>query len=275
MATTPDIAAVGPFGPEGPEEEDLEDLGPLAVLSREERRRLRTIRHQTPSVDAVPAHPLDAVPAPSSRVHPAGAVPASTSTSRVSPVDAVPAPPSKVSSLDAASRPPPLSVLNGRVAGEVARLEAAGVPATPLGAAAATKRYRSGAPPVAPVLAATFAQAAQDPHLLRQWKRRVNAWELRAQHWLPREEMALVFLEALQSDAALLCQDVPLDRLQKADGIEHLFAQLAPLEQQKSLSFTAPMRAYEQIRRMPNELAKSYHARFLAVEAQLQRLGLT
>eukprot|EP00971_Amphidinium_carterae_P029799 586473-Amphidinium_carterae.1 len=87
--------------------------------------------------------------------------------------------------------------------------------------------------------------------------------------------MALVLLEALQADAALLCQDVPLERLQKSDGIEHLFAQLAPLEQQKGLSFTAAMRAYEQIRRMPNELAKSYHARFLAVEAQLQRLGLT
>eukprot|EP00971_Amphidinium_carterae_P219268 4352575-Amphidinium_carterae.1 len=54
-----------------------------------------------------------------------------------------------------------------------------------------------------------------------------------------------------------------------------MFAQLAPLEQQRGLSFTVAMRAYEQIRRMPNELAKSYHARFLAVGAQLQRLGLT
>eukprot|EP00971_Amphidinium_carterae_P346561 6488110-Amphidinium_carterae.1 len=28
------------------------------------------------------------------------------------------------------------------------------------------------------------------------------------------------------------------------------------------------------MRRFPNELAKSYHARFLAAEAQLERLGL-
>eukprot|EP00971_Amphidinium_carterae_P325307 6455509-Amphidinium_carterae.1 len=87
--------------------------------------------------------------------------------------------------------------------------------------------------------------------------------------------MALVLLESLQADAALLCQDVPLSRLQQTDGIEHLFAQLAPLEQQKSLSYTAAMRAYEQIRRQQNELAKSFHARFLAAEAQLQRLGLS
>eukprot|EP00971_Amphidinium_carterae_P325229 6455406-Amphidinium_carterae.1 len=93
------------------------------------------------------------------------------------------------------------------------------------------------------------------------------------QHWLPREEMALVLLEALQADAALLCQDVPLERLQKSDGIEHLFAQLAPLEQPELHSRDARLRADSS--HAKRVIAKSYHARFLAVEAQLQRLGLT
>ena len=54
---------------------------------------------------------------------------------------------------------------------------------------ASDRRFRSGAPPPAPGLSLTFAQAASDPHAFRQWKRRVAAWQIRVAEWLPAEEM--------------------------------------------------------------------------------------
>eukprot|EP00971_Amphidinium_carterae_P058943 1165440-Amphidinium_carterae.1 len=72
------------------------------------------------------------------------------------------------------------------------------------------RKFRGGAPPAAPTLSLSFAQCAENPLAFRQWQRRVKAWHLRASQWMPAEELALVLLEALHGDSALLCQDIPL-----------------------------------------------------------------
>eukprot|EP00971_Amphidinium_carterae_P343148 6482740-Amphidinium_carterae.1 len=138
-----------------------------------------------------------------------------------------------------------------------------------------TKRFRSGAPPAAPPLSLTFQQCAHDPHALRQWKRKVKAWELRASQHVPQEELALLLVEALSGDPALLCQDLPLSELYTPYGVQRIIDQLLPLEQQRVHSFQQAMRAYEQLKRAPAEATRAYHARFLSCEQQLLRLGLS
>eukprot|EP00971_Amphidinium_carterae_P249615 4954620-Amphidinium_carterae.1 len=86
--------------------------------------------------------------------------------------------------------------------------------------------------------------------------------------------MGLVLLDSLQGDAGLLVQDVPLDRVTQADGVDFLLGLLAGMEQQRIQSYGSSMRAYETVSRKPGELLKSYHARFQMVEAQLERSGL-
>eukprot|EP00971_Amphidinium_carterae_P240038 4765824-Amphidinium_carterae.1 len=92
---------------------------------------------------------------------------------------------------------------------------------------------------------------------------------------MPEEEIALVLLEALHGDSALLCQDIPLARLYTADGVNYLLSHLAPMEQQRIHGYHQAMRNYENIRRQAGEQVRAYHARFLACEHQLLRLGLT
>eukprot|EP00971_Amphidinium_carterae_P181685 3604632-Amphidinium_carterae.1 len=139
-----------------------------------------------------------------------------------------------------------------------------------------TKKYRSGAPPQAPTdLSLSFHQCAQEPHSLRQWKRKVTAWELRASQHVPPEELGLLLIEALSGDPALLCQDLPIAELYTVHGVQRILDQLAPLEQQRVRSFQQAMRAYEQLRRGPSEATRAFHARFMTCEQQLLRLGLT
>eukprot|EP00971_Amphidinium_carterae_P140826 2790216-Amphidinium_carterae.2 len=93
---------------------------------------------------------------------------------------------------------------------------------------------------------------------MRQWKRRVAAWQLRAANWLPPEELGLVLLDSLQGDAALLVQDVPLARITQGDGVEHLLGLLSGMEQQRIQSYGSSMKAYESLMRKPGELIKPY-----------------
>eukprot|EP00971_Amphidinium_carterae_P264540 5247810-Amphidinium_carterae.2 len=110
------------------------------------------------------------------------------------------------------------------------------------------KKFRSGAPPPAPPLTLTFQQCSHEPHSLRQWKRKVQAWELRATQYVPTEELGLLLLEALHGDSALLCQDLPLTELYTVNGVQRIMDQLLPLEQQRVHSFQQSMRAYVAIR---------------------------
>ena len=96
---------------------------------------------------------------------------------------------------------------------------------------ASERRCRSGAPPAAPRLSITFAQAASDPHSFRLCKRRVAAWQIRVAQWIPDEEVGLILLEALQGDSALLCQDIPFQRLYARDGVQHLCDLYKDMEQ--------------------------------------------
>ena len=119
----------------------------------------------------------------------------------------------------------------------------------------------------APVLNLSISQAASDPHQFRQWKRRVSGWQVRCTQWLPPGEMGLVLLEAIQGDAALLCQEAPLQRLYARDGVQQLLDQLQHLEQQRAQGLGAAVRAYEELKRLPMEHAKSYNVKF----SQLKR----
>eukprot|EP00971_Amphidinium_carterae_P276386 5484667-Amphidinium_carterae.2 len=78
---------------------------------------------------------------------------------------------------------------------------------------------------------------------------KMSAWQMRAQSWLPASEMALVILEVLLNDAALLCREIPLERLTKDDGLQLIYRVL-----------------HEGLRRHLSEYPKAYHSR-------LRRLG--
>eukprot|EP00971_Amphidinium_carterae_P286932 5696385-Amphidinium_carterae.1 len=93
-----------------------------------------------------------------------------------------------------------------------------------------TKKFRSGVPPQAPTLSLSFHQCAKDPHALRQWKMKVQAWELRASQHVPPEELGSLLIEALSGDPALLCQDLPLAELYTVRGVQRILDQLAPLD---------------------------------------------
>eukprot|EP00971_Amphidinium_carterae_P351005 6491850-Amphidinium_carterae.1 len=135
-------------------------------------------------------------------------------------------------------------------------------------------RLRSGQPPAAPPLDISFARAMNEPLLFRQWERKVASWRLRATQWLPEPELALVLVEALSGDAAVLTQDIALGDLYCPGGVDILLDHLAPLRQPRVTNYQQSMKTYESLRRRAGETTKSFHARFLSAEHQLARLGL-
>eukprot|EP00971_Amphidinium_carterae_P047781 940900-Amphidinium_carterae.1 len=136
-------------------------------------------------------------------------------------------------------------------------------------------KWRGGQPPPPPALSLSFAQAASEPHAFRQWTRRVQAWQIRVAQWAPPEEHALMLLEVITGDPAMVLQEESIARLHQADGLQHLLTRLRVLEEQPVQSVGGAMKEYESIRRAPEELIRAFLARFLKVEQRMSRVGLT
>eukprot|EP00971_Amphidinium_carterae_P132783 2629815-Amphidinium_carterae.1 len=111
--------------------------------------------------------------------------------------------------------------------------------------ASETTKWRGGQPPPPPALSLSFAQAAAEPHSFRQWIRRVQAWQIRVKQWAPPEEHALMLLEVITGDPAMVLQEESIDRLHKADGVQHLLQRLRVLEEQPVQSVGGAMKEYE------------------------------
>eukprot|EP00971_Amphidinium_carterae_P090701 1795388-Amphidinium_carterae.2 len=137
------------------------------------------------------------------------------------------------------------------------------------------KRWRGGAPPQAPELNMSFEEAARDPSALRLWIRKVEAWQVRVQHWAPEEEHGLMLIERISGAAALLLQEVPLQEFAVKGGVEKVIECLRALDPKPVQKVAQALREYENLRRAPQELMRSYVARFLNAELKLKRLEVS
>eukprot|EP00971_Amphidinium_carterae_P002782 54823-Amphidinium_carterae.1 len=120
----------------------------------------------------------------------------------------------------------------------------------------------------------SFAQAAAEPHAFRQWARRVQAWQIRVKQWAPPDEHALMLLEVITGDPAMVLQEESIDRLNQTDGLQHLLQRLKVLEEKPVQSVGGARKEYDNIRRGPDELLRAFIARFLKVEQRMSRVGL-
>eukprot|EP00971_Amphidinium_carterae_P101250 2003689-Amphidinium_carterae.1 len=137
------------------------------------------------------------------------------------------------------------------------------------------KRWRGGAPPLAPELTLSFEEASRDPSALRLWIRKVEAWQVRVQHWTPAEEHGLMLLERISGAGALLLQEIPLKEFATATGVEKIIECLRVLDPKPVQKVAQVLREYENLRRAPQELMRAYIARFMNAELKLQRLEVS
>eukprot|EP00971_Amphidinium_carterae_P181960 3610779-Amphidinium_carterae.1 len=143
------------------------------------------------------------------------------------------------------------------------------------GVSSDTKRFRGGKPPDPPPLDLTFTQAAADPLLYRQWRKRLQAWQVRIDAYAPKQEHALMVFERLGGDAALLLQEDDVLQYAADNGMDLLLDRLnGAFDERPVQRIGATMKEYEQLRRSDGEQVRAWTARFLRAEHKMMRAGL-
>eukprot|EP00971_Amphidinium_carterae_P119813 2373452-Amphidinium_carterae.1 len=105
--------------------------------------------------------------------------------------------------------------------------------------------------------------------------RKVEAWRSRVQHWAPADEHTLMLIERISGAGAMLLQEVPLKEFATPSGVDRVFECLRVLDPKPVQQVAQVLREYENLRRAPQELMRSYVARFMNAELKLQRLEVT
>eukprot|EP00971_Amphidinium_carterae_P329703 6462331-Amphidinium_carterae.2 len=145
------------------------------------------------------------------------------------------------------------------------------------GTSSEAKRFRGGKPPDPPPLDLTLTQAAADSLLYRQWRKRLQAWQVRIDAYAPKQEHALMVFERLggDADAALLLQEDDVTIYACENGMDILLERMnSAFDERPVQRIGATMKEYEQLRRADGEQVRAWTARFLRAEHKMMRAGL-
>ncbi|CAE7296335.1 unnamed protein product [Symbiodinium sp. KB8] len=132
----------------------------------------------------------------------------------------------------------------------------------------ASKRWRSGAIPTAPVF---DGDVEGNPYCLRQYRRRLWRWVRITREFLPPNEQALRALEQLRGDAELELEEVEDSRYDCNDGISVLLRDLETSFGERELFRQGgTIREYESIGRLQGESVNAFIRRFRLLERKMQ-----
>ena len=132
----------------------------------------------------------------------------------------------------------------------------------------ASKRWRSGAIPTAPVF---DGDVEGNPYCLRQYRRRLWRWVRITREFLPPNEQALRALEQLRGDAELELEEVEDSRYDCDDGISVLLRDLETSFGERELFRQGgTIREYESIGRLQGESVNAFIRRFRLLERKMQ-----